>query len=313
MAIDDGTSYELTGAQVKDLASKVKASDPLIIYTSAAIGYAFQTYSDDNLTVVITGAQIGAAFKAGRQIILTTDTILDPIATIVAFTEGPEDMFTCVVDNTTYRYGYKSAQSRWVAVSRTVNDGTLTIQHNGTDVQTFTANQSTNVTANVETIYADPIQATSAIEPLVQTDMIADGAVTGDKIDWNDVATHYSDNSGARQSTAYADGTLISTYIVPITNFAVSTAWGNMYRGAVAWDCTLAPTASPDFVAKPAVTAMYYSSDAMSAWMGTFSAGGIGKTGAGRWAALSGCFQLFRPTSGTISGEIHITAIGRWK
>lgn len=31
----------------------------------------------------------------------------------------------------------------------TVNNGTLTIQQNGTDVQTFTANQSTNVTANI--------------------------------------------------------------------------------------------------------------------------------------------------------------------
>ena len=31
----------------------------------------------------------------------------------------------------------------------TVNDGTLTIQKNGTNVQTFTANQSSNVTANI--------------------------------------------------------------------------------------------------------------------------------------------------------------------
>ena len=30
-----------------------------------------------------------------------------------------------------------------------VNDGTLTIQKNGTAVQTFTANQSSNVTANI--------------------------------------------------------------------------------------------------------------------------------------------------------------------
>lgn len=31
----------------------------------------------------------------------------------------------------------------------TVNNGTLTIQKNGTNIQTFTANQSSNVTANV--------------------------------------------------------------------------------------------------------------------------------------------------------------------
>ena len=32
----------------------------------------------------------------------------------------------------------------------TIGDGTLTIQVNGTDVQTFSANQTTNVTANIE-------------------------------------------------------------------------------------------------------------------------------------------------------------------
>lgn len=62
------------------------------------------------------------------------------------------------------------------------NDGVLTITQNGVTVQTFTANASSNATANVETIWADPIQATSAIEPLVQTAMIADGAVTTDKL-----------------------------------------------------------------------------------------------------------------------------------
>ena len=70
----------------------------------------------------------------------------------------------------------------------TVNDATLTIQHNGTNVQTFTANQATNATANIETIWADDIEATTPV-PAVETAMIADGAVTSAKIADGTIAT----------------------------------------------------------------------------------------------------------------------------
>ena len=62
----------------------------------------------------------------------------------------------------------------------TVNNATLTIQHNGTTVNTFTANASTNKTANIETIWADDIEATTPV-PAIETAMIADGAVTNAK------------------------------------------------------------------------------------------------------------------------------------
>lgn len=63
----------------------------------------------------------------------------------------------------------------------TVNDATLTIQHNGTTVQTFTANQGTNATANIETIYADTITPTTAVAT-IGTTQIADHAVTPAKL-----------------------------------------------------------------------------------------------------------------------------------
>lgn len=48
--------------------------------------------------------------------------------------------------------------SNWVASSPTqVNNGTLTIQQNGTTIATFTANQSGNVTANITAGSSDPI------------------------------------------------------------------------------------------------------------------------------------------------------------
>ena len=68
----------------------------------------------------------------------------------------------------------------------TVNDATLTIQHNGTNVQTFTANQSTAATANIETIYATTVQPVSQVAPIA-TGQIQDGAVTAPKIDWSTI------------------------------------------------------------------------------------------------------------------------------
>lgn len=68
----------------------------------------------------------------------------------------------------------------------TVNDATLTIQHNGTTVDTFTANASTNKTVNIETIYADTITPTTAVAT-IGTTQIADGAVTSAKIDWSTI------------------------------------------------------------------------------------------------------------------------------
>ena len=61
-----------------------------------------------------------------------------------------------------------------------VNDGTLTIQHNGTTKGTFTANQSTASTVNIETIYADTISPATAVDPIT-TGMIANSAVTAAK------------------------------------------------------------------------------------------------------------------------------------
>lgn len=109
MAIDDNTSYELTGYQVKDLANKVRAkADSSSLASVATSGL----YSD------LTG----------------TPTI------------------------------------------PTVNNGTLTIKQNGTTIDTFTANQSTNVTVDLAGgIYAD--DPTSPAAP--------DAWITPSDVDWS--------------------------------------------------------------------------------------------------------------------------------
>lgn len=117
MAIDDNTSYELTGAQVKDLASKIKA----------------KADSSSLATVATSGSY--------------TDLINTP-------------------------------------VQPTVYDGTLTIQQNGTTVNTFTANSATNKTVNIQTITAETVAPAEEVGAIT-TSMIADGAVTSAKIDFS--------------------------------------------------------------------------------------------------------------------------------
>lgn len=85
----------------------------------------------------------------------------------------------------------------------TVNDATLTIQKNGTNVQTFTANQATNATANITV----PTQF-SDLSGTIGTSQIANTAVTNSKIDWTTVA---GQPTGFTRSNIAANG-FLSTF-----------------------------------------------------------------------------------------------------
>lgn len=85
----------------------------------------------------------------------------------------------------------------------TVNDATLTIQKNGTNVQTFTANSATNKTANIQvpnlrTSDTDPGEGSAlaadtflGIYDIAPEDVdgarLVDGSVTAEKIDWSTI------------------------------------------------------------------------------------------------------------------------------
>ena len=169
MAIDDNTSYELTGYQVKDLANKVRGK------------------ADSN--------SLASVATSG----LYSDLIGKPTIP-------------------------------------TVNNGTLTIQHNGTSAGTFTANQSTNSTVNIETIYADDYIDTTALTPIISTSMIDDEAVTtakiddeavttakiddeavtAAKIDWDSVTIIIDDNV---TTSAFFNGSYSKTFTVPVDGY----------------------------------------------------------------------------------------------
>ena len=136
MAIDDNTSYELTGAQVKDLVNKIKGK------------------AADNTFVGATSAAPGSK-----------GLVPEPQA-------GDDTKFL-------------SGNGTWQTVP-TVNNGALTIQQNGTTLDTFTANSSDNKTVNIQTITAATVAPAEEVGAIT-TNMIADGAVTASKVDWSTI------------------------------------------------------------------------------------------------------------------------------
>lgn len=99
----------------------------------------------------------------------------------------------------------------------TVNNATLTIQKNGTTVKTFTANASSNVTANItvptavtdlsdasnyvtQTDIADVIRTTDV--GVIRGQNIADSEITSSKIDWSTMTAYGSNSSTVALTTS---------------------------------------------------------------------------------------------------------------
>jgi hypothetical protein len=125
----------------------------------------------------------------------------------------------------------------------TVNDATLTIQKNGTTVQTFTANQATNATANI-TVPTDTADLTngagyitSAALPTKTSDLTNDGSDgTSTYVEADDLATvattgDYSDLTGTPTLAAVATSgdydDLINKPTIPTVNDATLTIQKN--------------------------------------------------------------------------------------
>lgn len=156
MAIDDNTSYELTGAQVKDLANKIKGK------------------AADNTFVGATSAAPGSK-----------GLVPEPQAG----------------DGTKFLSGDGTWQT-----PPTVNNGALTIQQNGTTLDTFTANSSDDKTVNIRTITADTVAPAEEV-----------GAITSSMIDWSTMPGSYS-TSEQKTPFTWIDGKPIykKTFVVSI-------------------------------------------------------------------------------------------------
>lgn len=90
----------------------------------------------------------------------------------------------------------------------TVNDATLTIQKNGTTVKTFTANASSNVTANITV----PTQF-SDLSGTVGSNQFANNTISRARINWSTFKHHFT-------------GTSDENGFVPVPNTVVKPATG---------------------------------------------------------------------------------------
>ena len=172
MAIDDSTSYELTGAQVKDLANKIKGK------------------AADNTFVGATSAAPGSK-----------GLVPEPQA-------GDDTKFL-------------SGDGTW-QTAPTVNNGALTIQQNGTTLDTFTANSSDDKTVNIQTITAETVAPAEEV-----------GAITTNMIDWSTIvmkgawttAQALSSIGASTQVTIDISSLGLSSaddYVVTVTNRMIS-------------------------------------------------------------------------------------------
>lgn len=205
MAIDDNTSYELTGAQVKDLANKIKAKaadNTFVGATSAIPGskgivpapqagddtkflsgdglwktvsqYSLPIASSstlggikigNNLTIdPVTGVldADGSTYTAGNGIDITNDEISIDTSVVAELSDLPTKTSDLQNDGSDGTSTYVEANDlATVATSGdytdlintptipTVNDSTITIQKNGTTVDSFTTNAASNKTINI--------------------------------------------------------------------------------------------------------------------------------------------------------------------
>lgn len=233
MAIDDNTSYELTGAQVKDLASKINSK------ADASSVPAPQVNSDWNATSgvaeilnkpTIPAAQVNSDWNAtsGVAEILNKPTI--PAAQV----------------NSDWNALSGVAQILNKPTIPTVNDATLTITQNGTSAGTFTANASSDTTiALTDTTYSNftgtdgtaagtaglvPAPAVGDTNKYLKSDgtwsTVSSGTTwAGEKVFYGTCSTNYYTNAKAVSTSsdfAYEEGVVL---FVKFTNYHYSSSF----------------------------------------------------------------------------------------
>lgn len=120
---------------------------------STAAGTAAKVVSVDGYFSLETGAIVAVKFTITNTANSPTLNV-DSTGAKAIYYKGAAIQASYLKANYVYQFIYNGTQ--WDLLGEidtndipTVNNGTLTIQKNGTNVQTFTANQSTNVTANI--------------------------------------------------------------------------------------------------------------------------------------------------------------------
>lgn len=121
-------------------------------------------------------------YTAGTGIKITSENVIEATGDTTAAWGGIQGDITDQTD--------LQQELSTYAKSSDIGNATLTIQNNGTNVATFTANSSTNTTANiVPPVQIGSVLSTPSSVAYVDTANIIDGAVTTSKIDDGAVTT----------------------------------------------------------------------------------------------------------------------------
>ena len=176
------------------------------------------------LTIQSNGTNI-ASFSANSAT-NTTANILVPTETSVLINNGSDGTSVYVEEDelaSVAKSGDYNDLSN-LPTSPTVNNGALTIQQNGTTLDTFTANSSDDKTVNIQTITAETVAPAEEVGAIT-TNMIANGAVTASKVDWTTFKLPIPDYSNGTTIpnttntwTATKPGIVSATLVADTTN-----------------------------------------------------------------------------------------------
>ena len=138
-------------------------------------------------------------------------------------TDAPETTFQTAVDasGNLYMASGSTNASDWKQINNTatVNNGALTIQQNGTTLDTFTANSSDDKTVNIQTITAETVAPAEEV-----------GAITSSMIDWSTMSENQSDIRKIHYTTFTATtdkngfATVPSSLVMPSTGMILAAA-----------------------------------------------------------------------------------------
>ena len=141
-------------------------------------------------------------------------------------TDAPEATFQTAVDasGNLYMASGSTNASDWKQINNTaiVNNGALTIQQNGTTLDTFTANSADDKTVNIQTITAETIAPAEEV-----------GAITSSMIDWSSIVMKGTWTTKKALSSIGASTQIIidisslglsaaNDYVVTVTNRMIS-------------------------------------------------------------------------------------------
>lgn len=252
-ADDSGNLYMASGSADASDWKQINNAPASITYylqkqsTAGMSGVSTYIYTDANRTIPAAPATLVSDFKAGKTILLEyeqTDAATPYSITFQVNSASADGdptascqykLLISELNKDTGTYNAVTTQlsatvtagteftGKWMAVRAvlpTVNNGALTIQQNGTTLNTFTANSSDDKTVNIQTITAETVAPAEEV-----------GAITASMIDWTTMKHWVPDYSNMQ------DLGRISSYTAQETGWVFARVYG--YSTSSTYETTL--------------------------------------------------------------------------